>query len=72
MTRWTVDGTHKGELLGMGIPITGREVSLSGVTVDRFANGKIVETWGVYDEMSMMQQLGVIPQGPRKEKSNTE
>ncbi len=46
MTRWTVDGTHKGELLGMGIPITGREVSLSGVTVDRFANGKIVETWG--------------------------
>ena len=46
MTRWTVDGTHKGELLGMGIPITGREVSLSGVTVDRFANGKIVESLG--------------------------
>ncbi len=62
VTRWTAHGTQKGEMAGMGIPVTGREVTVTGVTVDHFANGKIVESWGLFDQMSMMQQLGVIPQ----------
>jgi steroid delta-isomerase-like uncharacterized protein len=59
VTRWTAHGTQKGEM--PGIPVTGRGATVSGVTVDRFANGKIVESWGIFDQMGMMQQLGVIP-----------
>jgi steroid delta-isomerase-like uncharacterized protein len=58
-TRWTVQGTHKGELAG--IPATGKSSTVTGVTVDRIANGKIAETWGIFDQFGMMQQLGVIP-----------
>ena len=59
VTRWTVQGTHKGELAG--IPATGKSSTVTGVTVDRIANGKIAETWGIFDQFGMMQQLGVIP-----------
>ena len=59
VTRWTAHGTQKGEL--PGIPVTGRQAEVTGVQVDRFVNGKIVETWSVFDQMGMMQQLGVIP-----------
>jgi steroid delta-isomerase-like uncharacterized protein len=59
VTRWTADGIHKGELLGM--PATGKSSTVSGIVVDRFANGKIAESWSIFDQFGMMQQLGVIP-----------
>jgi steroid delta-isomerase-like uncharacterized protein len=59
VTRWTSRGTHLGELAG--IPPTGKSVSISGVSIDRFAGGLIVESWGIFDQYSMLQQLGVIP-----------
>jgi steroid delta-isomerase-like uncharacterized protein len=59
VTRWSVQGTHKGELAG--IPATGKSSTVTGVTVDRIENGKIAETWGIFDQFGMMQQLGVIP-----------
>ena len=59
VTRWTAGGTHQGELVG--IPATGKSSTVTGITVDRFANGKITETWGIFDQFGMMQQLGVIP-----------
>jgi steroid delta-isomerase-like uncharacterized protein len=59
VTRWTVDGTNKGELLGM--PATGKSSTVTGIVVDRIANGKIAESWGIFDQFGMMQQLGVIP-----------
>ena len=59
VTRWSAQGTHKGELAG--IPATGKSSTVTGVTVDRIANGKIAETWGIFDQFGMMQQLGVIP-----------
>ena len=59
VTRWTGHGTHKGELLG--IPATGKSSTVTGIAVDRIANGKIVESWGLFDQFGMMQQLGVIP-----------
>lgn len=59
MARWTARGTHKGEL--MGIAPTGKEVVVSGVIIDRFADGKSVEHWELFDQLGMMQQLGVIP-----------
>ena len=61
VTRWTAHGTNTGEMPGVGIPVTGKSATVTGVTVDRFANGKIVESWGIFDQMGMMQQLGVIP-----------
>lgn len=54
---WTA--THKGEL--MGIPATGKTITVREAHIRRFANDKIVEHWGEWDQMGMMQQLGVIP-----------
>ena len=59
VTRWTADGTHKGEL--QGIPATGKSSTVTGIAVDRIVNGKIAESWGIFDQFGMMQQLGVIP-----------
>ena len=58
-TRLTFRGTHTGEL--MGIPPTGKQVSVPALDMARYANGKLVEHWGGPDQMSLMQQLGVIP-----------
>lgn len=57
--RWTARGTHEGEL--MGVPPTGREVTLTGTTIERIEDGKIAESWPMMDRMGLMQQLGVIP-----------
>ncbi len=58
-TRWTGTGTHQGPL--MGIPPTGKKVTITGTYVIRIVGGKIVEEWGNWDGLGMMQQLGVIP-----------
>src|SRR5574341_1623858 len=59
VTRWTGHGTHQGELLG--IPATGKSSTVTGIAVDRIVNGKIAESWGIFDQFGMLQQLGVIP-----------
>ena len=59
VTRWTGQGTHQGEL--MGIAPTGRAVTVTGIELDRIVGGKIEETWVNYDALGMMQQLGVVP-----------
>lgn len=58
VTRWSARGTHKGEF--QGIPPTGTQVSLHGIDIDRIVNGKIVECWMNFDELGLLQQLGVI------------
>jgi predicted ester cyclase len=58
-SRLTYRGTHQGELLG--IPPTGKPVTVTGIEINRFAGGKSVEHWLEYDALGMMQQLGVIP-----------
>ena len=59
VTRWSAHGTHQGELAG--IPATGKSSTVTGIAVDRIVNGKIAESWGIFDEFGMMQQLGAIP-----------
>lgn len=59
VTRWTGYGTHKGELVG--IPATGKSSTVTGISIDRIVNGKIAESWGIFDQFGLMQQLGVIP-----------
>ena len=56
--KWT--GTHEGEF--MGIPPTGRIISIEVIDIVRFEGGKFVEHWGIMDNMGMMQQLGVVPE----------
>ena len=57
--RYTGTGTHKGEL--MGIPATGKQIAVTGIEIIRIAGGKMVERWEAFDNLSFMQQLGVIP-----------
>ena len=59
MSRWTGRGTHAGDL--MGIAPTGKQVTVTGISIQRIANGKIMEEWSTYDMLGMLQQLGVAP-----------
>ena len=58
--RMKTSGTHRGEF--MGIPSTGKRFEMTEIHIVRIANGKLVEHWGISEDMSMMQQLGVIPE----------
>ncbi len=62
VSRNTVTGTHRGEF--MGVPATGRQVRYDEIFVVRFADGRVVETWGVVDMASLMRQLGVLAGPP--------
>ena len=57
--RFTLRGTHGGDL--MGIPPTGKPVAVTGIDINRIADGKIAERWANFDALGLMQQLGVIP-----------
>ena len=59
VTRWTARGTHQGPF--MGIPPTGKRAVVTGIAIDRFANGKFVENWNNGDDLGLLQQLGVVP-----------
>ena len=59
-TRWTARGTHAGEIAGIGP--TGKDVTVTGLTISRFAGGKVVEQWTTWDTLGMLVQLGVILQ----------
>lgn len=58
VTRWSARGTHTGEF--QGIPPTGTQFRLTGIDIDRIANGKVVECWPNADELGLLQQLGVV------------
>src|SRR5262245_37375040 len=55
-----MSGTHKGEFLG--IPATGKQVSVPMFDRVRVRDGKAAEHWGVSDDMGLMTQLGVVPE----------
>ena len=59
VTRWTAQGTHQGELFG--IAATGRQATITGVSVERIVGGQIVEDHTNWDTFGLMQQLGVVP-----------
>ena len=58
VARIVVTGTHLGEYMGM--EPTGKYIAYEEIFIFRFANGRVVETWGVVDVFSQMRQLGVI------------
>jgi len=57
--RWTAEGTHQGELLG--VPGTGKRFRFTGISICRLAGGKMAEQFEQWDRLDLMQQLGVIP-----------
>jgi steroid delta-isomerase-like uncharacterized protein len=60
-TRWEGRGTHTGEI--MGIPPTGKEIVVTGITMTTIRDGKIVGDYTVWDTLGMLQQIGAIPTG---------
>lgn len=56
--RWTARGTHQGEL--NGLPATGAAVTMTGIDILRVEDGLVVERWGEFNGMDLMQQLGVL------------
>jgi steroid delta-isomerase-like uncharacterized protein len=66
--RWVATGTHKGN--GLGFPASDRRVRISGMTVARIENGKIVEGWDNWDRLGMLEQIGAYrPEGVTLAKS---
>jgi predicted ester cyclase len=51
----------------MGIAPTGKQVTLSGIVIDRIVSGKIVEEWEEWDSLGMMRQLGIVPPAAKVE-----
>lgn len=58
--RWSCRGTHIGDL--NGIAPTGKQFAISGISIARFASGKMVEGWINWDALGLMQQLGAVPE----------
>ncbi len=57
--RWTVRGTHTGSLAG--IPATNKQATVVGMTLNRFAEGKLAEQWYEWDTLGWLAQLGLLP-----------
>jgi steroid delta-isomerase-like uncharacterized protein len=58
--RWSGTMTHTGDALGL--PPTGRTVRSRGITIARFADGKVIEGWDSWDQLGMLEQIGVYKQ----------
>ena len=56
---WIARGINTGT--GNGLPATGKKAELSGITIWRMVDGKIKEEWSAFDQLTMMQQLGLLP-----------
>ena len=57
--RWHSEGTHRGELEGLAP--TGARASVTGIGIDRWKDGKIVEAWTEWDNLGLARQLGAAP-----------
>lgn len=60
VARYTIRGTNTGEL--MGIPATGKTAEITGISMIRLENGKVVEEFSLADMMGLFQQLGLAPE----------
>lgn len=62
--RWTSHGTHENDL--MGIPATGKTVTVTGMSFIHIEDGEIVETYTNHDRLGLLEQLDALPDSPRK------
>jgi predicted ester cyclase len=61
--RWTGSGTHRGPLILPNGPLepTGKPISFDEIRIDRYEEGRIVESWFIPDRMTLWRQLGLLP-----------
>ncbi|MDL5361233.1 ester cyclase [Halalkalicoccus sp. NIPERK01] len=62
--RWTSRGTHENDL--MDVPATGKSATVTGMSFVHVEDGRIVETYNNHDRLGLLEQLGAIPDSPRK------
>jgi predicted ester cyclase len=68
--RWHSEGTHRGELAGLAP--TGARVTVTGISIDQWRDGKVVEAWAQWDNLGLARQLGAAPpEGSMAEKLGT-
>jgi steroid delta-isomerase-like uncharacterized protein len=67
---WIARGTNTGT--GNGLPATGKKAEQSGITIWRIVNGKIKEEWSAFDQLSLMQQLGLLSGQSKTEATETD
>ena len=60
-SRWVATMTHQGDHLG--VPASGKRVSVTGMSMARLRDGKMVEGWNNWDTMALMEQIGALHQG---------
>ena len=60
VTRFTWQATHSGDF--QGLPPIGKQVAVDAISIERVEDGRIVERWFIQDVLSLMQQLGTLPQ----------
>lgn len=60
VARFTMTGTHTGTEF-LGLPPSGRQINVTGISIFRIADGKIVEHWANEDALGLLQQLGAMP-----------
>ena len=58
--RWSANMTHTGG--DLGIPSTNRKVHVTGMTMVRIENGKIISGWDNWDQLALMRQIGAVPE----------
>lgn len=58
-TRWRATMTHRGSLIGESP--TGNRVVMTGITVERFEDGKIVESWRSMDTLGLLAAIEALP-----------
>lgn len=63
-SRHTSTGTHTEAFMGM--PATGKKATITGMTITRIENGKMVEAWTAWDALGMFEQLGLVPGAAQK------
>jgi predicted SnoaL-like aldol condensation-catalyzing enzyme len=68
VVRWTNAGTHVGDFAG--IPATGRPFTMAGIDIYRLAGGQLCEHWHVIDQLGMLGQLRLLPQGAEGPRSS--
>jgi steroid delta-isomerase-like uncharacterized protein len=56
VARWAATMTHSGD--GLGVPATGKRVTITGMSIARIVDGKIVEGWDNWDRLAMLEQIG--------------
>ena len=57
-SRWTATMTHQGD--DLGVPASGRQVTVHGMSMARLKDGRMVEGWNNWDTLEMMQQIGAF------------